>query len=851
MPRYAFFFKLVCATVAAIVLLKFASPVSSGNVLGAKELFAASISACAAGTMHQCPESWKDPSQIMGYHCLHKLTRQASEAAYQSSGGACRPASDGPFPEADCQDQCSIGGEAGHLEHRRSLHQLSGVPSELESQEKGDSFEASSGSGGSGSFGGSGSSGSGSFGGSGSWHHSGSFGSGYGHSGSYGSGSWHHSGSFGSGYGHSGSYRSYHHSGSFGSGYGHSYGSSYSSGSGLPGGDSSSWTPSSSHHVIVGGDESSWAPSSSSSVIVGGDESSWAPSSSSAIVGGDSSSWAPSSSHHVIVGGDESSWAPSSSSSAIVGGDSSSWAPTSHTVVHHIVHVKHAGSSGHEFSSYGGGRGVSDENGITSCGSGTVHQCPADWKTPGNAGGYHCLHKLARQTSETAYQKSGGACRPAGHGPFPQSDCQVQCRTLAKTLKGRVFLRFQEAQVSTRDQGRTWPIRSVSALLVIGALAALFFRPTTPAVKLSGLEEKFKAHTPPCPAGKNNCPAEWNDPSHEGGYHCLYKLRSQTSEKAYQSSGGACRPASHGPFPADECQAQCGTFQLKASETLFRRVAFVSLVVACQLVVFIMFRCVILVPLAAAVRQNLLQTQEAVSQEVLEANETTQGVDAFQQWSLDTPVWAVTNNFLSRWKAIPLSASSDFILTGDLTHMVKLLQKRSDLPVECHSDFIGHTVTLVVSEVMPKAQELYLKAFMGGLVQIGGIATIMFRVAALASGSTSMAVVSTFAANPSALNLDDTIASLLSSEVLQGKHPGPYTPKTIWYWLTRKKTTAYLTLQHKPQSKHALPMAKFMCTKNEGKGMRDRPAYVAMQGEAGEMIPLTAHRLSLFILALA
>ncbi|CAK9093917.1 unnamed protein product [Durusdinium trenchii] len=264
-----------------------------------------------------------------------------------------------------------------------------------------------------------------------------------------------------------------------------------------------------------------------------------------------------------------------------------------------------------------------------------------------------------------------------------------------------------------------------------------------------------------------------------------------------------------------------------------------------------MFRCVILVPLAAAVRQNLLQTQEAVSQEVLEANETTQGVDAFQQWSLDTPVWAVTNNFLSRWKAIPLSASSDFILTGDLTHMVKLLQKRSDLPVECHSDFIGHTVTLVVSEVMPKAQELYLKAFMGGLVQIGGIATIMFRVAALASGSTSMAVVSTFAANPSALNLDDTIASLLSSEVLQGKHPGPYTPKTIWYWLTRKKTTAYLTLQHKPQSKHALPMAKFMCTKNEGKGMRDRPAYVAMQGEAGEMIPLTAHRLSLFILALA
>ena len=27
-------------------------------------------------------------------------------------------------------------------------------------------------------------------------------------------------------------------------------------------------------------------------------------------------------------------------------------------------------------------------------------------------GGYHCLHKLAAQMSETAYEKSGGACRP-------------------------------------------------------------------------------------------------------------------------------------------------------------------------------------------------------------------------------------------------------------------------------------------------------------------------------------------------------------------------------------------------------------------------------------------------------
>ena len=28
------------------------------------------------------------------------------------------------------------------------------------------------------------------------------------------------------------------------------------------------------------------------------------------------------------------------------------------------------------------------------------------------SGGYHCLQKLARQTSETAYEKSEGACGP-------------------------------------------------------------------------------------------------------------------------------------------------------------------------------------------------------------------------------------------------------------------------------------------------------------------------------------------------------------------------------------------------------------------------------------------------------
>ena len=56
-------------------------------------------------------------------------------------------------------------------------------------------------------------------------------------------------------------------------------------------------------------------------------------------------------------------------------------------------------------------------------------------------------------------------------------------------------------------------------------------------------------------------PSEWSDPSHPGGYHCLYKLNRQVSHKAYETSGGACRPAEDGPFPAEDCQAQCGMGQ--------------------------------------------------------------------------------------------------------------------------------------------------------------------------------------------------------------------------------------------------------------------------------------------------
>ena len=49
-------------------------------------------------------------------------------------------------------------------------------------------------------------------------------------------------------------------------------------------------------------------------------------------------------------------------------------------------------------------------------------------------------------------------------------------------------------------------------------------------------------------------------------------------------------------------------------------------------------------------------------------------------------------------------------------------------------------------------------------------------------------------------------------------------------------------------------MVKFKCVKNEfpGKnGTRDRPAFVAIVGDDGEMVPLNAHRLSIFLSALA
>ena len=52
------------------------------------------------------------------------------------------------------------------------------------------------------------------------------------------------------------------------------------------------------------------------------------------------------------------------------------------------------------------------------------------------SGGYHCLEKLERQTSETAYEKSHGACRPKSE------TCHKFCddlSTLLEPLKLRIL----------------------------------------------------------------------------------------------------------------------------------------------------------------------------------------------------------------------------------------------------------------------------------------------------------------------------------------------------------------------------------------------------------------------------
>ncbi|CAJ1359346.1 unnamed protein product, partial [Effrenium voratum] len=77
-----------------------------GSNAGGESGSGASISQCAETESQQCPASWKQGAG--GFHCLHQLSQQTSRTAYLKSGGACRPASQGPFPYSDCQHQCRI-----------------------------------------------------------------------------------------------------------------------------------------------------------------------------------------------------------------------------------------------------------------------------------------------------------------------------------------------------------------------------------------------------------------------------------------------------------------------------------------------------------------------------------------------------------------------------------------------------------------------------------------------------------------------------------------------------------------------------------------------------------------------
>lgn len=102
--------------------------------------------------------------------------------------------------------------------------------------------------------------------------------------------------------------------------------------------------------------------------------------------------------------------------------------PVVHHVVHHVVHVGH--HVGHWVHS-----ATSATSDIPRCGH-SDNNCPAAWKSKA-PGGYHCLHKLARQTSDKAYKASGGACRPVKLGAFPSSDCHAQCYVgRARSLSG-------------------------------------------------------------------------------------------------------------------------------------------------------------------------------------------------------------------------------------------------------------------------------------------------------------------------------------------------------------------------------------------------------------------------------
>ena len=132
--------------------------------------------------------------------------------------------------------------------------------------------------------------------------------------------------------------------------------------------------------------------------------------------------------HHYTAGGGYSGGSYHSGSYHASGGYSHSYGGSGSFSSSHSFGGSGSFSSSHSSGEFSGHGGFSSGSGVGACGVGHAHQCPDEWQQPGNEGGFHCLHKLARQTSQAAYEASGGACRPASEGQFPEEDCQVQCR---------------------------------------------------------------------------------------------------------------------------------------------------------------------------------------------------------------------------------------------------------------------------------------------------------------------------------------------------------------------------------------------------------------------------------------
>ncbi|CAK9082157.1 unnamed protein product [Durusdinium trenchii] len=127
----------------------------------------------------------------------------------------------------------------------------------------------------------------------------------------------------------------------------------------------------------------------------------------------------------------------------------------------------------------------------------------------------------------------------------------------------------------------------------------------------------------------------------------------------------------------------------------------------------------------------------------------------------------------------------------------------------------------------------------------------MTRIASVIRNTAASAYIAIFASNPSVVNLDNAVKKIMESDLIQRPNGNPITPKTIYHWLTGRETIAYLSLKNMNRLKKSYSMAKFACVKNEGQGLRDRPAFVAMDDGTGAPVPLTAQRLSVFLLALA